>query len=752
MKSPGALAGCLLLVGCAAVDSDLVASGVAVAGDWVPPARTLALSNPQYVPVVDPPRITGSCVSTCPGNVWGACTDPACTGPMTGTVEVQRYIQGRWSFVGAGGNFSCRRNSNPSSCNYLSVHSIGRAMDLMIPVTASGDADNTLGDQVANWLIENAEYIGVQRVIWDGKYWNGSRPNNHFSDISDAMCGARYCTDHHVNHIHAELSVDGAARRTPFFTMGAPPMTCPVVCYGNAAVRADCSFTDCAAMGQVCVPDPPRCAPAESPAAVRNATATLPAASTRGGLVRFQSLAPARLFDTRTAADSTLLARSDGATSGPLTATRTGTISNLPGLPAGASGVWMNVAAVPLTEPGFVAAYPAGASTDSSTVNYAPPAPRANAAAIALGAANGITFRSSSAVDVIADRTGAFAPTGLGLRTIAPTRVIDTRATRPVSAGAPFAIDVRGPADARAVVANIAVIARGTAGFLRAFPCGSPAPDTSNINYAAAGVFNNLVMTPLTDGQLCVQSSSEVDVIVDTSGFLVDSGELSLQLLTPLRVLDTRSATSIYTGRLGAGQVIEIPISSIPGVAASARAVLANVTSVGSSAGGFVTVFPCEAMAPNTSSLNYAAGAVVPSAVVSALGSGRLCLVSNQRTHLVVDLLGVWLPAAGSTPTDPTEPPPDMPEDPGMDSPDASPPSADASAATDAGASPSDSGAATARDAASGLDGSDAQPPAVNGCGCRAPNAPDAPRSLAWLTVAAALVMGARRRRAGRLE
>lgn len=733
----------LSLVACAA-DVDVASSEVAVAGDWVAPARTLALSNPQYVPVVDPPRITGSCTSTCPGNVWGACTDPACTGPMTGTVEVQRYIQGRWSFVGAGGNFSCRRNSNPASCNFLSVHSIGRAMDLMIPVTASGDADNTLGDQVANWLIENAEYIGVQRVIWDGKYWNGSRPNNHFSDISDALCGARYCTDHHVNHIHAELSVEGAARRTRFFTMGAPPMTCPVVCYGNAAVRADCSFTDCAAMGQVCVPDPPRCAPAESPAAVRNTGATLPTAAPRGGLARFQSVAPTRLFDTRTPAESTRLARSDGATSGPLTATRTGTVSDFPGVAAGATGVWLNVAAVPQTDPGYIAVYPAGASTDSSTVNYAPPTPRANAAAIALGAGNGVTFRSIAPVDVIADMTGAFAPSGAGLRTTAPTRVIDTRATRPVTAGAPFAIDVRAPSDARAAVANITVIARGTAGYLRAFACGSPAPNTSNINYAADGVFNNLVMTALTDGQLCVQSSSEIDVIVDVNGYLVDRGELSLQLLTPLRVLDTRSAASLYNGRLGAGQVVEIPVTSIPGIAANARAALVNVTSVGSTAGGFVTVFPCGASTPNASSLNYGPAAVVGAASIAALGSGRLCLFSNQRTHLIVDLLGVWVPAAGSTPTDPMEPPPDTPEDPGMDAPDASAPS-DAST-PDGSAAPADAGNVPARDASAGLDGADAPPPAINGCGCRAPTAPASPRSFAWMALAAALVTCARRR------
>ena len=41
-------------------------------------------------------------------------------------------------------------------------------MDLGITqiITETGrDADNSAGDPIANWLIENAEYIGIQRVM-----------------------------------------------------------------------------------------------------------------------------------------------------------------------------------------------------------------------------------------------------------------------------------------------------------------------------------------------------------------------------------------------------------------------------------------------------------------------------------------------------------------------------------------------------------------------------------------------------------
>lgn len=727
-------------LGCAASDIDTNASAIAIAGDWVPPAATLARSNPQHVTVTDPPAITGTCDSTCPNNVWGLCRDMGCTGLMPGTLELQRYIQGRWNFVGAGGNYSCRRNSNPASCNYLSVHSVGRAIDLMIP-TIGGDADNTAGDAVANWLIENAEYIGIQRVIWDGKYWNGSRVNNHFSDISDTRCGARYCTDHHVNHIHAELSVEGASRRTRFFTMGAPPMTCPVVCYGNAAVRADCSFTDCAAMGQVCVPDPPRCASSETPASVRNPAVNIGAATLTGGLVRYQPVAPARLFDSRTPEASTQLRRSDGTMAGPLGPMREGTFSSFPGLPAGASGVWLNLAAVPLATPGFVSVFPTGTATNASIVNYTPPTPRANAVAVALGAGGGVTFRALTDSNLIGDLTGAFAPTGMGLRAITPTRVVDTRALAPLGANARVAVPVNAPMGARGVVASVAVIPRGTPGFLQAFPCDAMVPPTSNINFGAMGVVSNTVLSPIAGGQLCFQANTEVDVIVDVTGYLVDAGELSLQLVRPLRIVDTRQADSIYTGRLGGGQVIEVPIAAIPGLPADARAAVVNVTSVDSAQDGFFTVYPCGMNTPNTSSLNYQTGVVGGATVVSSLGTGKLCIYSLTRSHLIADLYGVWVPTPGSMPSGDPPPVMDMPEDPGMDDPDATPD-------LDATAPPSDArGNMTDARVINGGDGPMDPVPALPGCGCTTPATPSGPRGALAIFAAMALAMVGRRRK-----
>jgi len=90
---------------------------------------------------------------------------------------------------------------------------------VFIPLSG-GQADNTRGDEVANWLISNAQSIGVQLVIWDRSGWNASRG----SKLSP------YGGPHpHHDHLHVELNTDAAARRTPWFRGGstAPPAMTP---------------------------------------------------------------------------------------------------------------------------------------------------------------------------------------------------------------------------------------------------------------------------------------------------------------------------------------------------------------------------------------------------------------------------------------------------------------------------------------------------------------------------------------------
>ena len=207
---------------------------VAIPGPWVAPASTQAIAATQFVPVVDPPSVSpqGSCASSNPFTC--SCTHPACTPAHPGTNELREYLLARFPGIRNSGTYCCRQNSN--SLGNLSVHAIGRAIDLGVP-QLGGQADNTVGDEVANFLVENAEYIGIQRVIWDYSFWNGERG---FGSLGG---------NPHTDHLHIELSQAGAARETLFFTLGAPGETCTPECVGTRVIAEDCSQIDCAATG-----------------------------------------------------------------------------------------------------------------------------------------------------------------------------------------------------------------------------------------------------------------------------------------------------------------------------------------------------------------------------------------------------------------------------------------------------------------------------------------------------------------------
>ena len=79
--------------------------------------------------------------------------------------------------------------------------------------------------------------------------------------------------------------------------------------------------------------------------------------------------------------------------------------------------------------------------------------------------------------------------------------------------------------------------------------------------------------------------------------------------------------------------------------APDATAVALNVTAVGATVDGHVTVYPCGADQPTASNLNFTTGAVIPNAVIAKIGAGgKVCLFASAATHLVVDVSAYYPP------------------------------------------------------------------------------------------------------------
>ena len=165
-------------------------SGVAVEGPWQLPANVRSVGAQASVTYDDAPGWTGT---------------NGCAGGLTsGARRLGVILRSRFGAVSSVGGYACRRNTADSA--RMSVHGTGRALDLMIP-KVSDSADNRGGDPIANWLVLNAERIGVQLVIWDRTVWH-----------CDGRNESRYTGPYpHDDHIHVELNTEAAAMRTPFF-------------------------------------------------------------------------------------------------------------------------------------------------------------------------------------------------------------------------------------------------------------------------------------------------------------------------------------------------------------------------------------------------------------------------------------------------------------------------------------------------------------------------------------------------------
>ena len=173
-----------------------VSTKAAHQGRWEMPAATANASRDQHVAYTGAPSYNGG--RNCGG------------GLLAGTRTLGNYLVD--NFVGARyfQGYNCRRIRGGQG---MSVHGTGRALDVFVPLDR-GQADNDLGDPIANWLVEHAEEVGVQLIIWDRTLWSGTRnPHTRYYGGSHP----------HHDHLHIELTPTAAAEGTPFFGGDPPP-------------------------------------------------------------------------------------------------------------------------------------------------------------------------------------------------------------------------------------------------------------------------------------------------------------------------------------------------------------------------------------------------------------------------------------------------------------------------------------------------------------------------------------------------
>ncbi|MEO5898561.1 MAG: DUF4331 domain-containing protein, partial [Ilumatobacteraceae bacterium] len=335
-----------------------------------------------------------------------------------------------------------------------------------------------------------------------------------------------------------------------------------------------------------------------------------------------------------------------------------------PGLaPADASAVVLNITATNSVD-GFVTAYACG-DPRPSTSNLNPTAGLIthNLVVAKVGTNGEVCLFTYAATDLIVDLSG-FHPGGSAYAPNAPERLLETRtgqpggqkgyaaATKP-AAGSEIQLQVTGtgaanlPADTKAVFLNITTVNSDAAGWLVAYPCGTPRPTSaSNINQIPGQVRANLVAAKVgANGKVCLYTYSATDIVVDLMGSAPAAS--TFVATTPERVLETRVSEgqiNYSAARPVAGQTTEVKVIGFgkTNIPAGAGTVVLNITAVDPANAGVLTVFPCGSPAPLASNGNLQ-GVTDASLVSVKVGDGgRVCIRTTGTTDLVADILGYY--------------------------------------------------------------------------------------------------------------
>ena len=254
---------------------------------------------------------------------------------------------------------------------------------------------------------------------------------------------------------------------------------------------------------------------------------------------RFTAIDPVRAYDTRAL---------DAPVKLPAEDTRAIDIGGK-FVPDDAVAVAVNVAAVNPDTRGFMTIFPCGVEPPhASNLNVKARERRAVSAIVEIGnggdAAGKICIKASATTHFLVDVTGYVAPSSptspdLALTLLPDARAVDSR--RPgipgerFQSGKPQQFDLSSlvdrPDDMVAAVLNVVAVQADRSAFASVYPCQSPPPTTSSLNYDTAQTSNLVVTAVANGGEFCVLTDSSVEIVIDLVGvFAGPPGSLVNQL------------------------------------------------------------------------------------------------------------------------------------------------------------------------------------------------------------------------------
>lgn len=356
---------------------------------------------------------------------------------------------------------------------------------------------------------------------------------------------------------------------------------------------------------------------------------------------KFTAVTPTRIMDTR----STGASAGIGGYLTPFSAgeTRPVSIAGNGAVPGGATAAVINITVQGSTVGGYLTGWAWGDSQPpTSSTNWGVGQTRASTMVVPIGDYGLINIYTSQTTNVIVDVFGYFggnAAATAKYSPVTPDRVYDTRPSSGFAPNETRTISVTGagvPAGATAAVVNLTTVGATANGWLTL--SGS---STSSINYSSSGqAIANLAFAPVSGGNITITSSATTHVIVDVIGFVGSTGTLNYYPIQPDRLVGPFP--------LGAGGYLDLTITGVSGIPATAGAVMANVTGSAASTSTFINAYPKGASIPTPipSTVNVQPGAANANHSIVQPGTGSQARISNDTgtINMYFDVEGYFAP------------------------------------------------------------------------------------------------------------
>jgi hypothetical protein len=340
-------------------------------------------------------------------------------------------------------------------------------------------------------------------------------------------------------------------------------------------------------------------------------------------------------------------------------------VTGVAGVPARATAVSLNVAAVDPVNAGHLRVYPSGSIPTASVLNFGAGKNTPNHVIVPVGYGGSISVYAGDTTNVIVDINGYFignasldeyVPVATPTRIQVPALLPGARAGTTPAATAPSSIDVTVlgvggiPATGvSTVLVNVGALNPTANGHLRVYSTGSGLPETSTHNFSASDSRMNLVIVkPGAGGKITVYNAAggPVTITVDTIGYFKTGGQ-GFKPAGPIRAIDTRELRFGDGTPVAPGDFREVRIRGFGGVPdnPNVKTVVINVAAVTPAGSGSIDVGPSGAN-PTLPSFMHPTGENVANLVVVPIGAdGKIRIVNNSAatSHIIADITGYFI-------------------------------------------------------------------------------------------------------------